>query len=161
MNQSGETIMSPYDDPKSKELDELQDLEEARTREEFGCCPGPVDLWTTTMDRRGFVKVGVGGLFSMLMAQWLDPRVAGAQGLPAPKAKNCILLWMNGGPSHMDTFDLHPKTSNGGPFSAIKTRAPGIEICEHLPNLADQAHHLSIVRSMTSKEGNHQRAQYL
>src|SRR5205807_4623122 len=46
-------------------------------------------------------------------------------------------------------------------FSAIKTRVPGIEICEHLPSLADQAHHLSIVRSMTSKEGNHQRAQYL
>ena len=44
--------MTPYDDPKSKELDELEDLEEERTREEFGCCPGPVDLWTTTMDRR-------------------------------------------------------------------------------------------------------------
>ena len=153
--------MSPYDDPKSKELDELQDLEEERTREEFGCCPGPVDLWTTTLDRRGFMKVGVGGMFSVLMAQWLDPRAAFAQGKAAPKAKNCILLWMNGGPSHMDTFDPHPGTTNGGPFKAIKTRTSGMEICEHLPGLADQAHQLSVIRSMTSKEGNHQRAQYL
>src|ERR1051326_2514573 len=129
--------MSPYDDPRSKEYDELLDLEEERTKREFGCCPGPVDLWTTTLDRRGFMKVGVGGLFSLLMAQWLDPRVARAQGLPAPKAKNWILLGMNGGPSHMDTFDPHPKTANGGPFSAIPTRVKGMEICEHLPNLAD------------------------
>src|SRR5258706_13457049 len=153
--------MTPYDDPRSKEYDELLDLEEEQTKREFGCCPGPVDLWTTTLDRRGFVKVGVGGLFSMLMAQWLDPRMAYAQGKSVPKAKNCILLWMNGGPSHLDTFDPKPGTANGGQFKSIKTRAPGIEISEHLPNLADQAQHLSIVRGMTSKEGNHQRAQYL
>ncbi len=152
-------MTTPYD-PKSKELDELEDLEEERTRQEFGCCPGPVDLWTTTMDRRGFMKVGVGGLLSLLMAQWLDPRIAQAQG-SAPKAKACILLWMNGGPSHLDTFDPKPGAATGGPFKAIKTRAPGIEICEHLPHLAEQAHHLSIIRGMTSREGNHQRAQYL
>src|SRR5258708_21589423 len=95
------------------------------------------------------------------MAQWLDPRMAYAQGRAAPKAKNCILLWMNGGPSHLDTFDPKPGTSTGGKFKSSKTRVAGIEISEHLPNLADQAQHLSIVRGMTSKEGNHQRAQYL
>ncbi len=151
--------MTAYDS-KSKELEELRDLEEERTREEFGCCPGPVDLWTTTMGRRGFIKVGVGGLLSLLMAQWLDPRIAYAEGKP-PKAKACILLWMNGGPSHLDTFDPKPGADTGGPFKSIKTSAQGIEICEHLPNLADQAHHLAIVRGMTSREGNHQRAQYL
>src|SRR5947199_227582 len=121
------TTMTPYDDPRSKEYDELLDLEEERTRREFGCCPGPVDLWTTTLDRRGFVKVGVGGLFSMLMAQWLDPRIAYGQAKP-PKAKNCILLWMNGGPSHLDTFDPKPGTATGGQFKSIKTLVPGIEI---------------------------------
>jgi hypothetical protein len=159
-------------DEKSKELAELEEgfpgpplvrgagREADRMRAELGHCPGPVDLWSASVDRRGFLKVGMGGLLSLLFAQWLDPRLARAQGA-APKAKSCILLWMNGGPSHIDTFDPKPGTSTGGPFKAIKTRAPGVEICEHLPNLAEQAHHLAIIRSMTSKEGNHQRAQYL
>ena len=112
------------------------------------------------MDRRGFVKVGMGGLLSLLFSQWLDPRSVAAQ-LPAPKAKACILLWMNGGPSHLDTFDPKPGAATGGPFKAIKTRVPEIEICEHFPQVADQANHLAIIRGMTSKEGNHQRAQYL
>jgi uncharacterized protein (DUF1501 family) len=68
---------------------------------------------------------------------------------------------MNGGPSHLDTFNLRPGASGAGLFKPIKTRVPEIEICEHLPMLADQANHLAIIRSMSSKEGNHQRAQYL
>src|SRR2546423_791005 len=122
--------MKPFDD-KSTELEELKDLEEARTHEEFGCCPGPVDLWNNTLDRRGFIKVGVGGLFSLLMAQWLDPRMAYGQGGPAPKAKACILLWMNGGPSHLETFDPKPGATTGGPTKSTKTSVPGIEISEH------------------------------
>ena len=152
--------MSAFD-PKSKELDELQDLAEAKTREEFGCCPGPVDLWTNTLDRRGFIKVGVGGLFSLMMTQWLDPRAASAQGAPPPKAKACILLWMNGGPSHLETFDPKPGAASGGPTRAIKTNVPGIEISQNLPRLAEQANRLAIIRGMTSREGNHARAQYL
>ncbi len=146
---------------KSKELEAIEDLEEQKTHEEFGCCPGPVDLWTNTLDRRGFIKVGVGGLFSLLMAQWLDPRIAMAQGGPKPKAKACILLWMNGGPSHLETFDPKPGAATGGPTKAIKTNVPGIEISQNLPQLAEQADKLAIVRGMTSKEGNHVRAQYL
>src|SRR5258706_15085521 len=118
--------MTPYDDPRSKEYDELLDLEEEQTKREFGCCPGPVDLWTTTLDRRGFVKVGVGGLFSMLMAQWLDPRVAYAQGKAMPKAKNCILLWMNGGAPPLGKFDPKAGTAQGGQIKAIKHPAPRI-----------------------------------
>jgi uncharacterized protein (DUF1501 family) len=148
-------------DSKSKELDELNDLEEERIREEFGCCPGPVDLWTSDVSRRGFMQVGVGGLLSLLFAQWLDaPRAALAQGAPK-QAKACILLWMNGGPSHLDTWDPKPGAATGGPFKSIKTRAAGIEICEHLPMIADHADKLAIIRGMTTKEGNHQRAQYL
>ena len=150
--------MTPYD-PKSKELDEIEEREEERVRQELGRCPGPIDLWSSQMNRRGFLQVGTGGLLSLLLAQWLDPRAAAAQTAPA-KAKACILLWMNGGPSHIDTWD--PKTGpTGGKFKSIQTRVPGIEICEHLPQLAERADKLAIVRSMTSKEGNHQRAQYL
>jgi uncharacterized protein (DUF1501 family) len=148
-------------DPKSKELDELNDIEEERIQQEFGCCPGPVDLWTANVNRRGFLKVGMGGLLSLLFAQWLDPRAALAQAAAGKKAKACILLWMNGGPSHLDTWDPKPGAATGGPFKSIKTRASGIEICEHLPMVADHTDKMAIVRGMTTKEGNHQRAQYL
>jgi len=151
-------------DSKSEELDEIEDMEEERIREENGgCCPGPVDAFTRP-DRRGFVKVGLGGMLSMMFAQWLDPRTALAQaasGAPPKKAKACILLWMNGGPSHLDTWDPKPGAATGGPFTAIKTRSPEIQICQHLPQVADVSDKIAIVRGMSSKEGNHQRAQYL
>lgn len=127
---------------------------------EPGVCPGPgADLFNASVDRRGFLRLGVGGLLSFLLAQWLDPAPAGASARPA--AKSCILLWMNGGPSHLDTFDPKPGAATGGPFKSIGTPAEGVRICEHLPQLAEQSRHLAIVRSMTSREGNHQRAQYL
>ncbi|MCW3095926.1 MAG: hypothetical protein JWL77_1544 [Chthonomonadaceae bacterium] len=149
-----------------EEREYLEDLEEERIREENGgSCPGPVDSFATpTLDRRGFVKVGLGGMLSLMMAQWLDPRVAHAAqqaGAPPKKAKACILLWMNGGPSHLDTWDPKPGSTNGGPLKSIKTRSNGVEINEHMPQIADVADRLAIVRGMTSKEGNHQRAQYL
>jgi hypothetical protein len=78
-----------------------------------------------------------------------------------PKAKACIWLWLNGGPSHLDTFDPKPGTANGGPFKAINTRARGVQLCEHLPHLAECADKFAVVRSMTTREGNHDRARYL
>jgi uncharacterized protein (DUF1501 family) len=76
------------------------------------------------------------------------------------KAKSVVLLWMNGGPSHIDTWD--PKQGKvAGPHKSIKTSVPGVMISEHMPELARMANKLAIVRGMTSKEGNHQRAQYL
>jgi hypothetical protein len=86
-------------------------------------------------------------------------RRALAQG-PA-NAQAIILLYMVGGPSHIDTWDPKPGTATGGPFKAIKTRNPALQICEHMPRLADMADKLTVLRGMTSKEGNHQRAQYL
>jgi hypothetical protein len=79
----------------------------------------------------------------------------------APRARACILLWMNGGPSHIDTWDPKPGTEAGGKFKAIPTRVDGISLSEHLPQIADVAQHLAILRGMTSKEGNHDRAQHL
>ncbi len=67
---------------------------------------------------------------------------------------------MNGGPSQMDTFDLKPGHKNGGPYKEIATTVPGMKFSEHLPRLAKQAKHLAVVRSMSTKEGDHQQATY-
>src|SRR5690606_8179805 len=77
------------------------------------------------------------------------------------RRRSMILLWMTGGPSQMDTFDLKPDHENGGSFKAIETAVPGIQIGEHLPKLAQQMRDVSIVRSMSTKEGDHARATYL
>jgi hypothetical protein len=77
-------------------------------------------------------------------------------------SKKMILLWMGGGPSHMDTWDLKPDSEkNGGPFKPIATSAPGVMISEHMPLVAKQMKHLNIIRSLNSKEGNHDRGTYM
>ncbi|HEV2946522.1 MAG TPA: DUF1501 domain-containing protein, partial [Gemmataceae bacterium] len=68
---------------------------------------------------------------------------------------------MPGGPSQIDTFDPKPEHDNGGPFKSIKTSVDGIRISEHLPRLSQLMGHMAIVRTMTSKEGDHGRATYL
>jgi RNA polymerase sigma factor (sigma-70 family) len=81
-------------------------------------------------------------------------------GKPGPRY-SVILLWMPGGPSQFETFDLKPDNANGGPFKEIDTSAKGVKISEHLPRLAKQAKHLAILRGMTHREGDHIRATYL
>jgi uncharacterized protein (DUF1501 family) len=73
----------------------------------------------------------------------------------------CILLFMQGGPSQFETFDPKPGTSTGGETKAIDTAVPGIQIAEFWPNVAKQMKQIALIRSMTGREGNHQRAQYL
>ena len=73
--------------------------------------------------------------------------------------KSCILLWMGGGPSTMDLWDLKPDSPNGGEFRPITTSGEG-QICEHLPKVAQQMHHLSIIRSMSTREADHRRGAY-
>ncbi len=114
------------------------------------------------VSRRSLLRVGASAMFGTLVARYLSAGPAFAAGPPgpSPRAGACILLWLNGGPSHVDTFDPKPGRSAGGPFKAIKTRAPGMSLSEHLPRLAERAHEIALVRSMSSKEGNHGRAQY-
>ena len=76
------------------------------------------------------------------------------------KNKSCILLWMNGGPSTIDIWDLKPDSPTGGKFKPIPTSADGIQICEHLPLLSKQMHNLSIIRSMSTREADHTRGRY-
>jgi len=65
-------------------------------------------------------------------------------------ANSTILIWLNGGPSHIDLWDMKPNapSENRGEFSPINTSAPDIQLCEHLPMLSKQAHHLAIIRSL-------------
>jgi len=74
--------------------------------------------------------------------------------------KSAILLWMGGGPSTIDLWDLKPGSPTGGPFKPINTNADGIQICEHLPMLAKNMDKLSIVRSMSTREADHTRGRY-
>ncbi len=75
-------------------------------------------------------------------------------------AKRCVVLWMEGGPSQLDTFDPKPETGTGGPFKPLATTASDIQISETLPQLAKQMNHLSVIRNLTSTEGEHLRATY-
>ena len=83
-----------------------------------------------------------------------------ANALENKNTKSVILLWMGGGPSTIDLWDLKPGRPTGGPFKPISTSADGIQICEHLPLLSQQMHHLSIIRNMSTKEADHTRGRY-
>jgi len=74
--------------------------------------------------------------------------------------KACILMWMGGGPPTIDLFDLKPGSKNGGEFSPIDTSAPGVQICEHLPETAKVFQDLSLIRSMSTREADHNRGRY-
>src|SRR5205085_12107413 len=114
---------------------------------------------TPQLSRRDWMKLSAAGVVSYSLSGWLEG-LAGAAAAHPMRKRSCILLWMNGGPSQTDTFDLKPGHKNGGPYKEIATSAPGVRISEHLPKLAREAHHLAIVRSMSTKEGDHTRAAY-
>jgi len=73
--------------------------------------------------------------------------------------KSAILLYMGGGPSTIDIWDMKPGAPTGGSFKPISTTGDG-QICEHLPLLAKQMKHLAIVRSMSTREADHTRGRY-
>ncbi|HEY2783459.1 MAG TPA: DUF1501 domain-containing protein, partial [Fimbriiglobus sp.] len=100
--------------------------------------------------RRDFLRVGSLGALGLTL-----PALARAQA--TAKAKSCILLWLDGGPSHLETFDLKPDAplEVRGPFAPISTNVPGISICEFLPNTARVMDKVAIVRSVTSPLGEH------
>jgi hypothetical protein len=111
------------------------------------------------LSRRDWLRLSASGIVGYSMSGWLGTLSADAATDPK-RRRSCILLWMDGGPSQMDTFDLKPGHANGGPFREIATAVPGIRISEHLPQLAQQMDRLVLVRSMTSKEGDHDLANY-
>jgi hypothetical protein len=113
-------------------------------------------IWTPS--RRDLLRLSAAGV-GVSLSGWLDV-LAGRAAATGAKTKSCILLWMDGGPSHKDTFDLKPGTKDAGDFKPIPTSVPGIEISEHFPRFAKLMEHAAIVRSMTTAEGAHGRARY-
>ncbi len=75
--------------------------------------------------------------------------------------QHLIVLWMAGGPSQLDTFDLKVGHPNGGTFRETATKVPGVKFSEHFSQLAKFADHMAIVRSLKTKEGDHGRGTYL
>ncbi len=112
------------------------------------------------LSRRDWLRLSAAGALAPCVSGWFEGLADAAAAHPARK-RSCILLWMSGGPSQLDTFDLKPGHVNGGPFRPVATRVPGIKISEHLAKVAGFVDHLAIIRSMTSKEGDHGRATYL
>ena len=112
------------------------------------------------LSRREWLTLAAAGISLGASSSWLQTLAADAARNPQRK-RACILLWMAGGPSQMDTFDLKPGHANGGPFKQIATATPGIQISEHLPQIAKQMDRMVLVRSMSTKEGDHGRATFL
>ena len=104
-----------------------------------------------------FQSAGVAGLGMSSLATHL---AHAAEDGKDERPKSLIVLRMIGAPSQYETFDPHPGTKYGGDVKAIDTSLPGLQISEFLPNTAEQMHHVSLLRSVTSKEGDHARAIY-
>src|SRR5258708_28879252 len=112
----------------------------------------PVTNHASLFGRRDFIRIGSLGALGITLAGVL--RAGGKKDI------SCIVLWQSGGPAHQDTWDLKPDApiEFRGEFKPIATNVPGIQICEHLPYTAKQADKFTILRSMKSKENNHERA---
>lgn len=109
--------------------------------------------------RRDFIQLGLGALCGFGMSDLMRLRAETAQraGRVSPDQVNCILIWLDGGPSHYETFDPKPDAPKEirGELNPIKTRIPGAQFCETVPKLADIADKLTIVRSICHKDPNH------
>jgi hypothetical protein len=106
------------------------------------------------------MKLSAAGVVGSCVSGWFD-RLARAAAPNPMRKKSCILLWMNGGPSQMDTFDCKPGNENGGPIKEIATSAPGLKIAEHFPKVAKFGDKMCVIRSMTTKEADHGRGAFL
>lgn len=125
------------------------------------------DRYCDGISRRDMLHVGGLTALGLTVSDWIQLRTAAAaapkangsanDSANAPVAKSCILIWLDGGPSHLETFDLKPDAPQEvrGPFSPTNTNVPGIQICEHFERTAQLADKLAIVRSLTSPLGEH------
>ena len=110
----------------------------------------------TSVSRRDFVRIGALSAFGIGLGHASSSTLPAAK-TPAAPAQRCVLIWLDGGPSHLETFDPKPQAPQEvrGPFAAISTRVPGTQICDALPQMAKLADKFAIVRSMTSPLGEH------
>jgi hypothetical protein len=108
------------------------------------------------MTRRDCLRLGLGALLGGGLAHALRLR-AWAGTTESPAAKSCILIWLDGGPTHYETFDPKPEAPKEirGEFEPIRTKAPGVVFSQHLKRLAALVDKLAVVRSIRHNQGNH------
>jgi hypothetical protein len=108
------------------------------------------------LSRRNMLKASLAGMAGLSLPGLLRHQArAGATGRGG---KSVILLWMTGGPSHIDTWDVKPDRplQNRGPFGTIATKLPGVRICEHLPKQAAMLDKFTLIRSVDARASNHE-----
>ncbi|MFM8253442.1 MAG: DUF1501 domain-containing protein [Planctomycetota bacterium] len=112
------------------------------------------------VDRRGMMKASLAGLAGLTVPRLLHARAAAAAGATPVRTapKSVILLWMAGGPSHIDTWDPKPDRpyENRGPFGTIATKLPGVRVCEYLPKQAALLDRFTLIRSVDARNSNHE-----
>src|SRR4051812_40810357 len=123
-------------------------------------CSGPLRKCRTAVSRRDVLRVGALSLAGLSLADVLRLQASAATGskLTSWRNKSVIMIWMRGGPSHIDSFDMKPEAPAEirGEFTPIATNVPGIEICQYMPLLAGVMDKLAIVRGIKSNDiGDH------
>ena len=117
-------------------------------RDPFRRCDG--------VQRRDILRLGSLTALGLTAGGWSRLRAEAGVATPV-KARSCILIWLDGGPSHLDTFDPKPDAPNEvrSQFGSIGTSVDGLQICEHLPRLAKLADRYALVRSVSHNNHNH------
>jgi hypothetical protein len=108
------------------------------------------------LSRRAFLKGALVTGSGLIVPNWGGLVHSSAVAAEAQKhGKRCILLWMNGGASQIDTFDMKPGRPTGGPFRPIQSKVAGLQVCEYLPKIAGIADKLAVIRSMRTQSPDH------
>jgi hypothetical protein len=114
----------------------------------------------TVTGRRSLLKAGLAGMAGLTLPGLLEAREQSLTGTrkASPRQKSVILIWMTGGPSQIDTWDLKPQApiEIRGPFSPIATALPGVQICEYLPLQAAMLDKMTLIRSVDCRFSNHE-----
>lgn len=105
----------------------------------------------------GSLAAGIGGAS---VSGWF-PAFADQLAANPNRKRHCVLLWMSGGPTQTDTWDMKPGHENGGEFKEIQTASPGLRFSEHMPKLAAMSDKLAVMRGLSTNEGDHGRGTYL
>jgi hypothetical protein len=106
--------------------------------------------------RRQMLEIGGLGLAGVSLPRLLRAEASASAAGITPRADSCIIIFLNGGPSHLDMWDMKPQAPDGirGEFAPIDTSLPGVQFCEHLPRLATQMHRATLIRSMHHSVNN-------
>jgi uncharacterized protein (DUF1501 family) len=134
-----------------------ESLTTGANRSNFAAPPACRDLPGRDLSRRDLL-CAAGALGLSFLLPPLEARAANERG--THRKKSLVTIWLEGGPSQLETWDPHPGGKIGGPTKAIATSIPGVQIADTFPAVAQQLGSLSVIRSLVSKEGDHERGSY-